>query len=442
MPGEYVKVGEPLHHDGRLTVALDVSPGLTKYFRERTFWADYGDADALAGVPSAVLAIPPVGSLITLAWTLGFELRVDVLDRRFATALDGIGRTVQGIYPRLKTDRSALIVAHPQTVQIADSGRVGLLFSGGLDSNAALVEHDARVTDLFTVWGADVPIADLALWEQLGAVIADNPAVAAKSRHRIKSNLREFLDNHRLSREFGSFLLTGSWWGGIQVGLGLQSLVAPLAARHGLGLVLEASSLTDVPGETFIFSPAVDDQIAWAGTAVRHDGFHRTRQQKIHDVIAPHVTAGNRLPLAVCYKRARGGGASINCGVCEKCVRTQIGLLLEGVDPNACGFAVGPGTLDGLIARFANHEYHFDDVTTEMWRDLQGGIPADLAEVADIHGSRRFFAWLRAFDVEAYAKRAFLANQSFLRSRLFAIGSPLARALPSAARRRLAEALR
>jgi hypothetical protein len=205
---------------------------------------------------------------------------------------------------------------------------------------------------------------------------------------------------------------------------------------------MEASSLTAVPGETFIFSPDVDEQIAYAGTRVVHDGFHRTRQEKIREVLAPFARRGHEVPLAVCYKPNRGRSSSLNCGVCEKCVRTQIGLLLEGVDPNACGFRFSAETVDEIVGRFAGYRYAFDGVTTAMWVDLQRLIPDDPARLPDVHGSRRFFAWLRSFDVPAYERRAFLAGQPFLRGRAIALGSPLLRRLPSPARRRLAGALR
>lgn len=440
MAREYVKLGTPVASGERLSVPLECSPGVAPYLKEGVFWADYGPENDLSEVPEAILAIPAVGNLAAVAWALGADLRVGALDARYARALDGIGATVKRIYPKLKVERARLVVDRPEEIDDVDAGRVGLLFSGGLDSNVTLIEHRARVTDLFTVWGADVPLRDEPLWRRLDAHVRSSPLAAGTVKHFVASNLRSVLNNDRLVRDFGSFMITGSWWGGVQVGLGLQSLVAPAAYRRGLGTVMEASSLTAVPGETFIFSPDVDEQIVWAGSRVVHDGFHRTRQEKIRDVLAPFVRQGNEVPLAVCYAWGRGAGPSLNCGLCEKCVRTQVGLLLEGIDPNACGFRTTADALDEVVAGFAAHRYRFDPVTTAVWVDLQRLIPADLDRLPDVAGSRRFFAWLRAFDVSAYERRAFLANQPFLRARLVTAGAPLLRTLPRPVRRRLREA--
>lgn len=435
---EYVRLGAPRVDGGRVTVDLRVSPGVAEYLAADTFWVDYGPEADLTTVPDAILAIPAVGNLITLAWTLGVDLSVAALDRRYAAGLAVIARTMQGIYPKLKTERSALHVDRIDAVAAVDRGRVGLLYSGGIDSNASLLAHHARVTDLFTVWGADVPLADEDLWRGLTGLIAASPPVAGKAVHLVRSNLREVLNNRALTDRFGPFLATGSWWGGIQHGLGLLSVTAPIAFRDGIAVVIEASSYTetDAAGGPPAFSPAVDEQIAWAGTTVVHDGYEQTRQDKIRDHVAPYLATGQRLPLAACYKPGRGG-AGMNCGSCEKCLRTQVGLLLAGVDPDACGFRLADGALDAVVDGFRHHRYPFDPVQTGMWLDIQRGIPDDPARIHDIRGSRRFFAWLRTFDLEAYGARAFLANQPFLKSRLIRVGRPVLRALPDRLQARL-----
>jgi hypothetical protein len=433
----FIRIGKVEVDGGLLTAPIDCSPELERYFVDRRFWADYGDTVDLSGIPPSILAIPAVGSVAGVAWAVGADLVVDELDARYRQALTEVAAVIQSIYPSFHTGRSAVrgrIVANDPR---PDQGRVGLLFSGGLDANTSLIEHADRVTDLFTIWGADVPLANQPLWSRLTALIEANPAAATKTRHRIASNLRSLLDNGRLGDEFGSVILTGAWWSGVQVGLGMQSLIAPAAFALGMRRVMEASSLTAAPGTTYIFSPDVDEKIAWAGAAVAHDSFHRSRQQKIHEVLAPYLRSADRLPLAVCYERGRGGLPTINCGVCEKCLRTQVGLLLEGIDPVVCGFHMEDDALDQARDRFERNGYMLEPVQISSWHDIQRGLPADLDRLPDIRGSRRFFAWLRGLDVDAYARRAYLAHQPFLKACLIVAGGPVLRALPPELQRRV-----
>lgn len=445
MASEWIEFGAVEVEGGCATARLTCSLGMERYFAADRFWADYASADDLDGVPPGILAIPAVGNAVAVAWALGAELRVDTLDARFLAALGGVGATIQSIYPSFRTAESSVSVRTVAPIAPpVDLGRVGLLYSGGIDSNSALVEHLHSVGHLFTVWGADVPLADGALWRALRALVEGSPPAAGKTLHVVRSNLRSFLNNDLLTATFGPVLATGSWWGGIQHGLGLLSVTAPLAYRHGIGVVMEASSYTEgeaPPGQDPAFSPAVDEQIAWAGTRIVHHGYRQTRQQKIGDVLAPYVAAGHGLPLAACYKRDRGGGQGLNCGVCEKCLRTQAGLLLAGIDPNACGFRLVDGDLDLAIERFERCEFLFEPVQTMMWLDIQRGIPANLGRLPDRHGSRRFFAWLAAFDMAGYGRRAFLARQPFLKARLIELGGPVLRALPPAMQGRLRQML-
>lgn len=444
MPRDVIEIG-PMEVEGPCASArLSVSPGIARYFAADRFWVEYGSASDLAGVPLGILAIPVVGNAAAVAWAVGAEIRLPCLDGRFLAALAGVAATIQGIYPSFRTREARILVDSVERHAAVATGRVGLLYSGGIDSNSALVEHLTKVTDLFTVWGADVPLAEETLWRQLRGLVETSPPTAGKTIHFVRSNFRDFLNNGLLTDTFGPDLATGSWWGGIQHGLGLLSLTAPVAARYGLGVVMEASSYTEqrdaVHGERTpvpAFSPAVDEQIAWAGTRILHHGYRQTRQEKIRDVLASYVAAGHTLPLAACYKSGRGGAVGLNCGRCEKCLRTQAGLLLAGIDPNACGFRLRAGDLAAAAARFERCDLVFEPVQTMMWVDIQRGIPDDVGSLPDIHGSRRFFTWLRGFDLDGYARRAFLARQPWAKSRLIRAGGPVLRALPPAFQARL-----
>ena len=85
------------------------------------------------------------------------------------------------------------------------------------------------------------------------------------------------------------------------------------------------------------------------------------------------------------------------------------GLVLEGIDPNKCGFNITDKTLTTLKQSFLNREYkvfEHDFVTPEfIWRtdelkDIQTEIPQNLN--SNLYNSEHFFDWFRNFDLKKY----------------------------------------
>ncbi len=183
-----------------------------------------------------------------------------------------------------------------------------------------------------------------------------------------------------------------------------MSLTAPIAYQQGISEMLIASSFSAAFSQPWGSMPSIDRHIAWTGTSVTHDGFHYTRQEKIQQVIGPYIRQQGELAIAACYIPGRGLG-EFNCGVCEKCVRTQAGLLLAGVNPTQAGFVFTDTTLTTGREQFERGQYQIGEDEVFMWQDIKSHIPDDLATVPDIGDSHAFFGWLRKFDVESIRPR-------------------------------------
>jgi hypothetical protein len=437
---DYIRLERPYVRGTRLSVELDCSPRVRKYLRQRVIWVEYDPLSVdLEAVPEGILVIPAVGNLVTLAWALGVELVVPALDERYVEALTAIKSTFQDFYPFFQSHRSAVVVGSRDAHAAVPSERVGLLFSGGIDSTTSLVEHDAVVTDLFSVWGADVPTRNVSLWnEHLRPTIMDDSIAQKKVQHFLRSNLRECLDEFRLDRDFGDLLTSRNWWGAVQHGLGLVSLTAPVAFQRGVRRLLIAATHSGDYAPPWGSSPRIDNHIAWSGTVVEHDGFHRTRQDKIQEVLAPFILGGHEMKLTVCFMPR--SGKSPNCSSCEKCFRTIAGLLLAGVDPNRCGFSMDESTLRRTARGFRLRR--FRSIPIRRWAEIQRRIPEDLDELVDLHGSRRFFGWLKEFDLEGYAARAAVQKDSRLKTKLLFASRVMYRGLPVGMQARLHRAMR
>jgi hypothetical protein len=90
--------------------------------------------------------------------------------------------------------------------------------------------------------------------------------------------------------------------------------------------------------------------------------------------------------------------STLNCSSCEKCSRTIVGLILEGIDPRGLGFAVNQKTLELVRARLENGTHALQDHQVWLWKDIQRCIPSKLDH--NLFGASEFFSWLSSFDLE------------------------------------------
>ena len=133
-----------------------------------------------------------------------------------------------------------------------------------------------------------------------------------------------------------------------------------------------------------------------ATAAVEHDSFDLSRQQKIERLVGWQKETGEQLTLRVCLTFVtREGG---NCGRCEKCLRTMVGLVLAGADPTAFGFPdYRPAILDTIPGLFAARRIRLEGMGF-MWRDLQDHARKSVV----LDGA--FWSWLREFDFATYRR--------------------------------------
>ena len=94
--------------------------------------------------------------------------------------------------------------------------------------------------------------------------------------------------------------------------------------------------------------PETDDQIAWAGTRVKHDAYELTRSQKVEVIVDSFTTLQEEASVRVCYSELNEG---LNCSECEKCLRTIFNILLLGDNPVKYGFQADENVYDKFKAK-------------------------------------------------------------------------------------------
>ncbi|QLH84998.1 hypothetical protein HZS54_13880 [Halosimplex pelagicum] len=416
----------------RIESTVSYSDDLRPFFDESPFYAEYG-VD-VSDLPESILTIPVLAQVCPVAWAAGADVRVPVADRRFLDSLETVGNALCAMYPFMQGGRvtaerapewddvvSGRSETAPDEDEAAPTGTgavsgtepadgAGMLFTGGVDSLATYVRHRGEDPTLITIQGWVVGVDEPERWRRMRArteSFADRFGVDARF---VRSNMLEFLDTAMLDARYQTHH-DGAWYSAVGCGLGLLGLCAPLAVADGMGELYVAASVWEgmepppvvdgwdgraMPWGTH---PDIDDEVAWADSTGVHDLFELERQERI-EVVADYArTHDPDLPVYSCS----ASEAAENCGRCEKCIRTALGLALVGLDPSDHGFDVGRESFEHAVERFEAGAWLNDQHAPYHWQTFQERLPAD----ADLPmaGSDAFVRWLRGADFESMAGR-------------------------------------
>lgn len=198
--------------------------------------------------------------------------------------------------------------APPAAASPDHPGRVGLFFSGGMDSWYSLLDRLDEVTDLVFVCGVDIPLENSAHLQKsidLAKRVSDR---YGKNLVTMRTNLRSFTDR---------FL---PWH------IYLDSLMQSPAylLKRDFSNIYLASALTTENLRRYGLDPSLTD--LWSGSSLQvvYDSMEVNRIQKTARVAQEAFALQN---LRVCWQNPVEG---LNCGVCEKCLRTMVNLEAAG----------------------------------------------------------------------------------------------------------------
>jgi len=181
-----------------------------------------------------------------------------------------------------------------------------LLFTGGVDSFCSLLRHPAEIQHFIHVHGFDIPLSDATRYHKARSWV-DHVARACQIQpFYVTTNLRE-------NAVFNSI----NW--GITHMSALAS-VSHLLAEH-VGRVLVAGSNIAPPwGSHERIDPL------WSSDNLQFisDGCQLSRLEKVRFISGSELV---HKYLKVCWENQ---SSDLNCGYCEKCVRTQAGFAVAG----------------------------------------------------------------------------------------------------------------
>jgi len=239
--------------------------------------------------------------------TGGGNLVVDgEVSRTFLTSLS----TIQDIYCLWDESLRRVTIKNAKAIQRSPSTkkRVGVFFSGGVDSFYTFLKHQNEITDLIFVHGLDIKLTDTSLLEKASNKICAVASAFGVNIIEVETNIRELLDSY-------------VDWGFLGHGATLAAighLFYPdfhriyIAATHTYADLFPWGS-----------HPVLDH--LWSSEVLEfvHDGCEATRVKKV-TLISKYDIALQA--LRVCWKNPN---SAYNCGRCEKCLRTMINLKVN-----------------------------------------------------------------------------------------------------------------
>jgi hypothetical protein len=250
---------------------------------------------------------PFVTSALPIAMRTASDLVVDgPVSPRLVHGLGGVQEMMSGWYSDFT--RVDIRTAGPAARRLADSRGTACFFSAGLDSFYSVLKNREQLDALIFIHGFDVLLEDADLRERVAGL-------ARRAARALDLELVELeTDIKKISRRYCR-------WGDHYHGAVLASAGLLLADRFERVLI-PASAPATLP-HPWGSHPDLDH--LWSSDAVEfvHDGAV-TRAVKIALVKDSPVALEN---LRVCFQTQTG---ELNCGRCEKCLRTMVGLRIEG----------------------------------------------------------------------------------------------------------------
>ena len=396
---------------GRVRCEFALSGNLSRYLRGGPLEVNYDLS--VEGVDRGILYIPFVAELLPVTWLAGGDISVRELDAEYL-------RSVMLVQGMMKKWRPALpfstriIAGEAKTNVFASDGRCGLLYSCGLDSTTSFLMNRERLSALMMLGGTeDMPLRDKEYWERIKRLASSFAKVNGVNLHTVETNWLNQVSASHLTQDFAASLAApgrkddvGYWEEVFR--LTLLGMCAPVTVRERLGTLLMASTFPMETLATLDRVGPVEESLAWGDLAIARDTKNLSRQQKIRNVLVPYRKGNEgQIPLRVChpihfdkYRQLRQRGV-LNCGECQKCCRTILGLVLDGVDPQTCGFERGTFSAERLRQQLLDRSVRFTGSAFEFWNDIKQHVhdrPAQAAEL-NLWNCNGFFDWLVTYDL-------------------------------------------
>lgn len=361
-----IRLRSVIREKNKFIYDYDAEGEVADYFAEkRPFTIEYRcDLDC---VPDSVAVIPFISLLLPVCWLTGSELEVDEADEDFAECIDEIKRGYATMYPALQFKGCLKIGRKIKNSVDYSLRRVLCLFSGGVDATSTLLSNLRYKPELFTIWGADIYFEQENAWQLAQQSIKDTAAKFQLPYTFVKSSFRYILDEKKLTQIYAS-KVKENWWHGFAHGIALLGHTAPYAYKNNIMDIKIAATYdaSDKNRQTCASDPMIDEKMRFCGCKIYHDGFEKTRLDKVRQIVRFAEKNHTELKLRVCWEQITGK----NCCVCEKCGRTIFAIYAAGGDPENFGFDLTAQRRAKIIENIRQSKIYQNKFWDEIRREL------------------------------------------------------------------------
>ena len=273
----------------------------------------------LEDIPFSILNIPFIADMLPFVLITNAELIIDEIDSELLSSINDLRDAYQKMLPGYKM--GGKIIYNKVVKNRYKQVKRALLFSGGIDAMNSLVMNNDKINALISIWGSDIEFENEKGWANTFNSVQDIADKFKKPTHVIRSNFRSFLKEKRMDEIVKG--IGDSWWHGFQHGVALIGQVAPLSYIYGYKAVYIASSFTKEFNPICASNPLTDNAFYYGCTKTIHDGFEFDRSDKVLNICNFLEKHHERVNLHVCWESQSG----INCGHCEKCIRSYLNCL-------------------------------------------------------------------------------------------------------------------
>lgn len=367
-----IKVINVNKYRNNILVEYTISEDLKKYFNiDNKFKVEY--ASDISEVPEEIAIIPFITNVIPIIWLTDSILEVEKVDKTFIESLDKVKKAFIEMYPEavFKGEIKAKHLIKAKKANKAE--RSSMFFSGGVDSTSTLIDVENKNPILITIWGSDIWDYDELGWEEAKKTVQRFGKEFNLENMFLKSNFRKFLKEQVLTEEFKDEL-KDSWWHGIQHGIGLLGHIAPYCYQYNIvtHYIPATYNSRDINVRCASY-PTIDESLEFANCKIIHEGFDKTRQQKIENICNYTKKSNKSIKLRVCYMER---GTKLNCCHCEKCYRTMLAILSEKQDPRNYGFEIEKDTLKNIKKEMQEKDF-ITNINRKYYKDIQESFIKD-----------------------------------------------------------------
>ena len=384
----------------RIVNYLEVDEELKSFFNTAEFYAEY-DVD-VSNVPLGILNIPALSSIIHFAWAVGCDVSLGEIDETYLQGLEKV-RKVLGGHPGYESLKFTTSIKPSKIVKnkFDNLKSKGLFFSGGCDSTAAYIKYREDNPKLITVWGLDIPTDWVKLWRK----VIDQ--YKGMNILKIKTNTE---DMYSRSISDGIDSLGRSIPEGYRPGYSFSfntfGVAAPLTVVEGIGDLMLSSTYPsreyddpEHPWSNKRPNHIIDEYMGWANVKTRDVLCEYSTNEKVKHIIKPYFEEHGPMFLRSCGFRVyleKHKFKRLNCLECDKCERVIGMLIVNGVDPNTCGFRIFHDTFDRIKSDIQDKRWN-PTYLSYHWQEIREQIPKEIDQ--NFGGSHWFLEWLRNYEL-------------------------------------------